>query len=224
MSKKEKKTEEIKEKEKKHECHCENDACECGNNCECGDECHCHDEDNECQCENGECICGDKCECGDECHCETTENDTDKLLSKRIKELEDALLRSQAELLNYRKRKDEETSRILKYAEEDVLKGFLPILDNFERAIDMDDNNFGDETSKFLEGFRLVYNQTKSLLEKFEVKEIDCLDKEFDPSIEQAISTEKNKEKPSGTVLKIYQKGYMYKDKVLRLAMVIVNE
>jgi len=199
MSKKENK--EIKEKQEKHKCQCENENCTCGDNCECGDECH----------------------CGEECHC-NEKDDTTELLTNRIKELEDALLRSQAELLNYRKRKDEETSRILKYAEEDVLKSFLPILDNFERAIMMDDNNFGDEASKFLEGFRLVYNQTKSMLEKFEVKEIDCLDKEFDPAIEQAISTEKNKDKPSGTVLKVYQKGYMYKDKVLRLAMVIVNE
>ena len=168
----------------------------------------------------------------DNCNCENNKNgccqhendEKTTFLSNRIKELEDAVLRSQAELLNYRKRKDEETARILKYAEEDVLKGFLPILDNFERAIAMDDNNFGDETSKFLEGFRMVYNQTKSLLEKFEVKEIDCLGKEFDPAIEQAISTEKDESKPSGIILKVYQKGYMYKDKVLRLAMVIVNE
>ena len=169
-----------------------------------------------------ECCHDNKCQCHhEECHCD---DETTELLSKRISELEDALLRSQAELLNYRKRKDEETARILKYAEEDILKGFLPILDNFERAIMMDDNNFGDETSKFLEGFRMVYNQTKELLTKFEVREIDCLNKEFDPAISQAISTEKDKTKPSGTVLKIYQKGYMYKDKVLRHAMVIVNE
>ena len=112
----------------------------------------------------------------------------------------------------------------MKYAEEDILKGFLPILDNFERAISMDDNNFGDETSKFLEGFRMVYNQTRSLLEKFEVKEIDCLNQEFDPTYEQAISIEAKPDVPSGTVLKVYQKGYMYKDKVLRTAMVIVSE
>ena len=197
MSKKENK--EIKKEEKK--CN-RNDNFECDDNCDCGCECHCNEE----------------------CHCENNDNETIELLNKRVKDLEDALLRSQAELLNYRKRKDEETSRILKYAEEDILKGFLPILDNFERAILMDDNNFGDETSKFLEGFRLVYNQTKKLLETFEVKEIDCLDKEFNPACCQAIGTEKNEEKESGIVLKVYQKGYMYKDKVLRLAMVIVNE
>jgi len=175
-------------------------------------ECKCHEKVDE------------KCTCGDDCHCHDKEKETIESQQKRIKELEDIVLRGQAELLNYRKRKDEETSRILKYAEEDVLKGFLPILDNFERAITMDDNNFGDEASKFLEGFRIVYNQTRELLSKFGVCEIDCLGKEFDPAVAEAIATEKNKDKPSGIVLKVYQKGYMYKDKVLRHAMVIVNE
>jgi len=176
-----------------------------------------------CQCDK-KCM-NEECHCDDECQCNTKEKDDKiELLSNQIKTLEDTVLRSQAELLNYRKRKDEETARILKYAEEDVLKGFLPILDNFERAILMDNNNFGDEASKFLEGFRMVYSQTRNLLEKFEVKEIDCIGKEFDPSIEQAITTEKDETKPSGVVLKVYQKGYMYKDKVLRHAMVIVNE
>jgi molecular chaperone GrpE len=204
-----------KEKEIKKKCNCAPD-CTCG--CQEGKECTC--DSKECQC-GYNCKCGDNCECGDDCNCK---NATEELLSNRIKELEDSLLRSQAELLNYRKRKDEETARILKYAEEDILNGFLPILDNFERAITMDNNNFGDETSKFLEGFRMVYNQTKALLEKFEVREIECLGKEFDPATSQAIATEKDKTKPSGVVLKVYQKGYMYKDKVLRHAMVIVNE
>ena len=167
------------------------------------------------------------CKCqeeGKECNCHHEQDKNIEELNSKIKTLEDALLRSKAELLNYRKRKDEETAKILKYAEEDILTGFLPILDNFERAISMDDNNFGDETSKFLEGFRMVYNQTKSLLEKFEVKEIECMEQEFDPAKEQAIGTEKDENKPSGIVLKVYQKGYMYKDKILRHAMVIVNE
>ena len=109
------KKEKIEEKDRKEE-----RKCNCGEECTCGDECNCKEE----------------CNCGEECHC----NDEKELLTKRISELEDMVLRTQAELLNYRKRKDEETSRILKYAEEDILKGFLPILDNFERAIMMDDN------------------------------------------------------------------------------------
>lgn len=195
-----------KNKEENKHCNCQNEETTC----------HCHHEEktNQSNNDNQECKCKNNC----------SDTKTNDLLTNRIKNLEDALLRSQAELLNYRKRKDEETQRILKYAEEDILKGFLPILDNFERAISMDDNNFGDETSKFLEGFRMVYNQTRSLLEKFEVKEIDCLNQEFDPTYEQAISIEAKPDVPSGTVLKVYQKGYMYKDKVLRTAMVIVSE
>lgn len=187
---------------------------------------HCKDEEikEECTC-NNECTCGEEnCECEhDECTC-SNENDERELLGKRIKELEDSLLRKDAELINYKKRKDEETNRILKYAEEDVLKGFLPILDNFERAIGMDDDNKDDEVSKFLEGFKLMYKQIKDLLSKFEVKEIDCLGKEFDPGLEQAVVMDKDETKESGVVLEVLQKGYMYKDRVLRVAMVKVNE
>lgn len=179
----------------------------------------------ECNCCDDKCCCNDEDCCCNECNCKENENiEMIETLNNKVLELQDALLRNQAELLNYRRRKDEEIAKILKYAEQDVLEGFLPILDNFERAIEMDNNNFGDETSKFLEGFRMVYIQTRKLLEKFEVKEIDCLNKEFDPTYAQAISTEKREDVESGIVVNIYQKGYMYKDKVLRTAMVIVNE
>lgn len=190
-------------------------------------QCENHEQEinEECNCEHEECCCDESCCCDEEaCGCENQDIETSELLSKRISDLNEALLRSQAELLNYKKRKDEETARILKYAEKEILEGFLPILDNFERAISMDDNNFGDETSKFLEGFRMVYKQTKTLLEKFEVKEIDCLGKEFDPAYSQAVVVEKDETKESGVVLEVLQKGYMYKDRVLRIAMVKVNE
>lgn len=189
---------------------------------------NCNDEElkeQECNCTE-ECLCEDECNCIDGCSCteETNLDDERELLGKRIKELEEALLRNQAELMNYKKRKDEEVSRILKYAEEDVLRGFLPILDNFERAIGMDNDNMDDEVSKFLEGFKLMYKQIKELLDKFEVKEIDALDKEFDPGTSQAVIVDKDDNKESGVVLEVLQKGYTYKDRVLRTAMVKVNE
>ena len=205
----------MSKKDKK--CNCENSEKELNEECTCShDECCC--ESGDCDCNHEDCCCGDE-----ECEC-TKEEETYLLLNQKIEELSDALLRSQAELLNYKKRKDDETARILKYAETDILEGFLPILDNFERAISMDDNNFGDETSKFLEGFRMVYKETRNLLEKFEVKEIECLGKEFDPTYAQAVVVEKDETKDSGIVLEVFQKGYMYKDRVLRLAMVKVNE
>ena len=186
----------------------------------------CNEEElRECNC-NEECLCEEECSCGEECNCgEDTNLDNDReLLSKKIKELEEALLRNQAELINYKRRKEEETERIIKYAEEDILKEFLPILDNFERAIGMDDDNMDDEVSKFLEGFRLMHKQIKDLLCKFEVKEIEALDKEFDPSNSQAVIMDRDENKESGVVLEVLQKGYIYKDRVLRTAMVKVNE
>lgn len=173
---------------------------------------HCSNEEFNCKEAKEECTCNEECSCGD------------NKLEDKIKNLEEALLRSQAELINYKRRKDEETNRIIKYAEEDILKGFLPILDNFERAISMDDNNLEDEVSKFLKGFKLMYKQIKDLLEKFEVKEIDCLGKEFDPALEQAVVVDHDETKESGVVTVVLQKGYMYKDRVLRTAMVKVNE
>lgn len=193
---KNKKNEELKEEECK---------CNCNEECNCGDECS----------------CGDECNCSEECSCNEMIEDVNL---DKIKKLEDALLRSQAELVNYKRRKDEETSRIIKYAEEDILKGFLPILDNFERAINMDDDNLDDEVSKFLLGFKLMYKQIRDLLDKFEVKEIDSLNKPFDPAYHEAIAVDKIEGISPGTVTMVLQKGYMYKDKVLRTAMVKVSE
>ena len=185
-------------------------------------------KEEKCKCSSGEpCTCGEECNCGEECSCHEEESnleDERELLGKRIKILEDALLRNQAELINYKKRKDEETDRIIKYADQDILKGFLPILDNFERAIGMDDDNLNDEVSKFLEGFKLMYKQIKELLNKFDVKEIDALGKEFNPAIHNAVAMDKKEGFESGMVTEILQKGYMYKDRVLRTAMVKVNE
>ena len=182
----------------------------------------------ECKCScNEECNCDEKCSCNDECNCDEKCSCDEKIEDNnldKIKKLEDALLRSQAELVNYKRRKDEETSRIIKYAEEDILKEFLPILDNFERAINMDDDNLDDEVSKFLLGFKLMYKQIRDLLDKFEVKEIDSLNKPFDPAYHEAIAVDNVEGIEPGIVTVVLQKGYMYKDKVLRTAMVKVSE
>ena len=114
--------------------------------------------------------------------------------------------------------------RILKYKNEDILKEFLPIIDNFERAIKMDDNDLSDEVSKFLEGFKIIYTNTLNMMNKFDVKEISADGCEFDPAFHHAVLTEHDETKPSGVVLEVLQKGYIYKDRVIRPAMVKVNE
>ena len=145
-------------------------------------------------------------------------------LKNKVNSLQELLLRNQAELQNYKKRKDEETERILKYKDEDFIKELLPIIDNFERAIKMDDDDLTDEVSKFLEGFKIIYSNTINILNKFQVKEISAEGVEFDPTYHHAVLVDHNEEKTKGVVLEVLQKGYMYKDRVIRPPMVKVNE
>ena len=145
-------------------------------------------------------------------------------LKNELKESSEKVLRLAAEMQNYKKRNETEKSNMLKYANENLAKSLLPILDNFERAIKLDDNDLSDEVSKFLSGFKMIYGSFVSVLNDIEVKEIDCDGLEFDPVYHQAVLTEKDETKPSGVVLEVLQKGYMYKDKVIRPAMVKVNE
>ena len=143
-------------------------------------------------------------------------------LELKLKTFEEETLRAKADLINYRKRKDEEVSNLLKYSNADILLSLLPIIDNFERVIDKPVES--EELKNYLEGFKLIYNQIKEILNANEVKEIEALDKEFDPAYHQSITTRKDNTKESGIVLEVYQKGYTYKDKVLRPAMVIINK
>lgn len=134
------------------------------------------------------------------------------------------VLRVQAEMMNFKRRKEEETSMMLKYANEDVLKSLLPVVDNFERGLKMDDNDLSDEVSKFLSGFKMIYTNIIEILNKNEVKEIEAEGIEFDPTVHQAVLMEHDDNKPHGVILEVLQKGYIYKDKVIRPAMVKVNE
>lgn len=145
-------------------------------------------------------------------------------LENKIKELEEKALREKADSINYRKRKDEEVLRMLKYGSEDIVRDLLPTIDNFERAIKLDDNDLNDELSKFLSGFKMIYCNLNLTLEKAGVKQIDGNKKPFDPTYHQAIMTEKVEGLEPDMVIEVLQKGYMYKDKVIRPAMVKVSE
>lgn len=147
-----------------------------------------------------------------------------EVLNQKIGSMQEALLRNQAELQNYKRRKEEESEKVLKYKNEDLIKELLTVVDNFERAISMDDNDLSDEVSKFLAGFKLIYTTTVGILNKFEVKEIQAEGIEFDPEYHHAVLTDHDESKPAGVVLEVLQKGYMYKDRVIRPAMVKVNE
>ena len=145
-------------------------------------------------------------------------------LKEQNKELSDKVLRVSAEMQNMRRRYDEEISKIYKYDGEDLAKKLLPILDNFERAISLDDNNLTEEQKKFLEGFKMIYCNMQNIMGNFEVKPIDGANKPFDPVYHNAIMMEKVDGMESGMVIEVLQKGYIYKDKVIRPAMVKVSE
>ncbi len=128
-------------------------------------------------------------------------------------------MRISADMINTLRRKDEENSRMLKYSNESLILEILQVVDNFERAL----TSFKDESNE-KKGIDMIYNNLINILEKFEVKEIDALDKEFDANYHQAVMQDEDKEKKSNIITCVMQKGYTYKDKVIRPAMVKVNK
>ena len=216
-------------KEIKEECKC-SEGCTCGDECNCTPENKCHEEctcGDECHCSEG-CNCGDECECDEECscndECDCHEEDVVEQLQNKIKFLEEQNLREKAESINFRRRKEEETARMLKFCNEDLVKDILPTIDNFERAIKMDDDNLEDEVSKYLSGVKMIYCNLINTLEKYGVKAIDGGNKPFDPTYHQAVIMEKRDDMEPGMVIEVLQKGYLLKDRVIRPAMVKVSE
>ncbi|MBE6155851.1 MAG: nucleotide exchange factor GrpE [Firmicutes bacterium] len=147
----------------------------------------------------------------------------EKLILEKA-ELSDKVLRLTAEMQNMSRRFEQEKTNIFKYDGEKLIKELLPIVDNFERAIRLDDDNLSDELSKFLTGFKMIYTSLVSTLKAVGVSEIEALGKEFDPNKMEAIMTTNIMEEEQNVVVEVMQKGYMYNDKVIRVAMVKVNE
>lgn len=192
----------------------------------------------ECECKNGCCeIKGeDDSSSGnsDKTKCKKHKNKDDKevlalkeqLEKKEVenKELLEKIKYTQAELVNYRKRKDEETENLLKYSNKDIISDIIPIIDNFERAISLDDNNLEDELSKFLAGFKMIYSQLTDVLRNYEVTTIERRGEIFDSTQEQALMTDTVEGKQDDEVLEVLLKGYKLKDRVIRPATVKVNK
>ena len=147
-----------------------------------------------------------------------------KKLQEEVDSLKDKYLRANAEMQNMRRRMEEEKANLLKYEGEELIKRLLPIVDNFERAIQMDDTNLDDEVSKFLSGFKMIYGNLSDTLKGYEVEVMDILNKPFDPNTMEAVLTEDAPGVEPNTVVDVLQKGYTYKGKVIRHAMVKVSK
>ncbi len=156
---------------------------------------------------------------------DTTAQDTDKGddLQKKYDELNDRYLRLMAEFDNYRKRTLKEKMDLTKYAEEDVIKGILPVVDNMERAIKSLES--ATDVNAVKEGIDLIYKKFLEFLEKRGIKEIEALHKELDTDLHEAVTKfAAPSEDLKGKIIDVIEKGYYLHDKVIRYAKVVVGE
>jgi molecular chaperone GrpE len=140
-------------------------------------------------------------------------------LKKEKEEIYDRLLRKHADFENFRKRAERDKREFQQYAVADFVLELLPILDNFERAL----SHSGDESGQYKKGVELIYRQLRDLLEKRGLKAIETANRPFDPAMHEAILREERNDVPENTILDELQRGYFFRDRLLRPAMVKVS-
>ena len=142
-------------------------------------------------------------------------------LEKQNSELKDTLLRKAAEFENYKRRNENDQLNILKYAAESFIRNILPVYDDLERSLShIDDENNIDSTKK---GLLLVFEKFGKILENQGIKRIDAKGKPFDVHLHEALMQQPAEGVAPHTVLDVLEQGYMYKDRVLRHAKVVVS-
>lgn len=140
--------------------------------------------------------------------------------AQEAKECHEKLLRYAAELENFKKRAERERADLLQFANENVFKELLPVLDNLERALD--NGRQFDAPPGLLEGLELVHQDFLKILNRFGVNPVECLGLPFDPAFHHAVMEEEAPELADQTVTKELQRGYLYHTRLLRPAMVVV--
>ena len=139
---------------------------------------------------------------------------------EQIEELNDRLKRQMAEFENFRKRSEKEKSQMFDMGAKTIVEKILPVIDNFERGFAAVPDDKKDDP--FITGMDKVYKQMLTELDAVGVKPIECVGQEFNPDFHNAVMQVENDELESGTVAQELQKGYMYKDSVVRHSMVSV--
>jgi molecular chaperone GrpE len=141
---------------------------------------------------------------------------------KEARENHDRWLRASAEFENVKKRLEKEKNETYKFANENLVKELLPVLDNLERAIDHGSGS--PDGQAVVEGVEMTLKAFRSVLEKFGVTPVDALGREFDPNLHEAVMVQEDARQPGGTVLQQMQKGYLLHSRLIRPAMVIVSK
>lgn len=143
-----------------------------------------------------------------------------KKAQDELADSKDKYLRLYSEFENFRRRTAKEKLELIQYANEKLVISFLPVVDDFERA----EKAFKDSGSKEMEGFLLIYNKFKKILDAADVKIMDAKGKAFDPDLHEAISqVPAPNESLKGKVMEIVENGYFLNDKVIRFAKVVVG-
>lgn len=143
-------------------------------------------------------------------------------LEEKLAELEDKRMRQLAEFENFRKRSEKEKSQMFEIGAKTVVEKMLPVIDNFERGLQGVPEE--EKDAPFVQGVELVYKQLLTVFDELGVKPIDAVGTEFDPNLHNAVMMVDNDELESGMVAEEMQKGYLYKDSVVRHSMVkVVN-
>ena len=166
---------------------------------------------------------GDNLTAGDELLSDEEEKDDEKTLEEEYNELNDSYLRLHAEYDNYRKRTMKEKMEIIKAGGEKVLTEMIPLIDDFERALETAQNT--DDKDALVEGLELIYSKFVSFINKHGVKEIEAIGEPFDADKFEAVTTiPVQDESQEGVVIDCIQKGYILNDKVIRFPKVIVGK
>ncbi len=143
---------------------------------------------------------------------------------EKIAELNDKVMRQMAEFDNFRKRTEKEKEQMFEVGAKSIIEKILPIIDNFERALEMAGSDENEQQDPFMDGMEKVYRQLMDELEKAGVTPIVALGEDFNPDYHNAVMQEASEEFESGKVIKELQKGYMYRESVVRHSMVSVAE
>ena len=141
---------------------------------------------------------------------------------EKIEELNDRLMRQMAEFDNFRKRTEKEKSQMYTVGAADVIEKLLPVVDNFERGLAAMTEE--EKTTSFAQGMELVYKQLMTTLTDMGVTPIEAVGVEFNPDFHNAVMQAPSEEYESGVVIQELQRGYVYKEKVIRYSMVMVAE
>lgn len=153
---------------------------------------------------------------------EEEETEADKI-RKELDAQKEKYLRLSAEFDNYRKRTLKERMELMKSAGEDIFLNILPVMDNFERALNSMEE--AKDVDAVKEGVVLIYNKFREFLSQRGIKEIEAVNKEFDTDVHEAVTKiPAPKKKMVGKVLDVIEKGYFLNDKVIRFAKVVVGE